>query len=272
MIGPEHLDADHLDADRPDTDHADVDHRGSSGTHAADATTPGAARETVFLAHARVRLALHRLRDGEGGALLCLHGLGERTPDEAPRWLAAWPGPIWGLDCTGHGDSTLPAGGGYTAEILMADVDHALAHLGEATLVGRGLGAYVALLAAGARPRAVAGAILTDGPGLAGGGPTPHSPMWLRPAAGTDRGRTPDPYALLDLARDIRPGDYATTYARQAVQLSGLETPISVAAVVRPPWLAAVIDEPGVTTAGIPEALARYAGVTRAAVADRPVG
>ena len=52
----------------------------------------------------------------------------------------------------------------------MADADAALAHLGPATVYGRGLGAYVALLIAGARPDLVRGAVLDDGPGLVGGG------------------------------------------------------------------------------------------------------
>lgn len=220
--------------------------------------------ETVRLTHVGVELALHRLRAGEGRPLLCLHGLGERTPPEVPTEVAGWAGPIWGLDLTGHGESSVPCGGGYTAELLMADVDHALAHLGESTLVGRGLGAYVALLIAGARPRLVAGAILTDGPGLAGGGPSPHSPVSLRPAAGAALDRTPDPYALIELTRDVRPADYATSYARQALEFSGLETPIAVAGVVRPPWLEAVVAEPGVAELTVADALDRYATATRA--------
>ena len=63
----------------------------------------------------------------------------------------------------------------------MADADAALARLGRATLLGRGLGAYVALLLAGARPKPVRGAILCDGPGLAGGGSRPGSPTVIVP-------------------------------------------------------------------------------------------
>lgn len=48
---------------------------------------------------------------------------------------------------------------------------------------------------------------------------------------------------------------------RLALDGSGLDEPISVAAVVRPPWLAAVADEVGVTTATIADALAAYAAV-----------
>ncbi|MBI2708120.1 MAG: alpha/beta hydrolase [Actinobacteria bacterium] len=225
--------------------------------------------EPVALVHNKVRLALHPLRgarDGSGPGsptrpLLCLHGLGELTSPEPPAAADAWPGPVWGLDLTGHGASTRPSGGGYTAELLMADVDAALAHLGPCTLLGRGLGAYVALLSAGARAELVRGAVLADGPGLAGGGATPASPALaphLPPGARGDD-TAPDPFALLELARDVRPPDYAVTFVRLAVMLSGLDAPIAVAAVVRPPWLAAVADEPGVLVRPAAEALARYA-------------
>jgi len=224
---------------------------------------PPARPEPTFLSHGRVRLALHTLRPGEGRPLLVLHGLGESTPAGPPRWLDAWPGPIFGLDLTGHGQSDVPAGGGYTAEILMADVDHALAHLGEATVVGRGLGAYVALLIAGARPQLVAGAILCDGPGLDGGGPAPHSPA-LVPIRVSHPAHAPDPFALIELTEDIRPADYASSFARQALQFSSLDAPISIAAVVRPPWLAAVAAEHGVIVSTVAAALNRYATATRA--------
>jgi pimeloyl-ACP methyl ester carboxylesterase len=199
---------------------------------------------TVTLRSNKVSLALHPLRDGDGRPLLLLHGLGERSPDAVPGHLAAWPGPVWALDFTGHGASSIPAGGGYYAEVLMADADAALAHLGQATVVGRGLGAYVALLLAGSRPEAVRGAVLDDGPGLTGGGSGPTTPYVLGEPL-TARA-TPDPYALLELSQDVRPPDYATTYARQASTLSGLDTALVVCAVVRPPWLAAVAAEPGV--------------------------
>ena len=208
---------------------------------------------TVMLRHVRIELALHELRAGEGRALLLLHGLAEQTPAVMPEPVAAWPGPVWGLDFTGHGASTVPVGGGYTAEILMADADQALTELGEATLVGRGLGAYVALLLAGARPAAVRGAVLMDGPGLAGGGPAPGSPSVKETAVGL--GTAPDPFALIELTQDVRPPDYAATDVRQALQLSGLDTPVVVSAVVRPPWLAAVAGESGVISMPVPEAL-----------------
>ncbi len=212
-----------------------------------------------MLRHGRVELALHELRDGDGRPLLLLHGLGEQSPSEVPPQVASWPGPIHALDFTGHGRSTVPAGGGYTAEALMADADAALAELGPATILGRGLGAYVALLVSGARADIVRGAVLTDGPGLVGGGIRPSSPFVSTAEGGT--GEAPDLYALAELSRDVRPPDYATEFVRMAVHTSGLDKPIAVAAVVRPEWLAAVVLEFGVAELAVPKALALYAGV-----------
>ena len=176
-----------------------------------------------MLTHNRVELALHTLRAGTGRPLLLLHGLGERSPDAVPDAVADWNGPITALDFTGHGASTMPIGGGYTAEILMADADAVLQHLGEATIVGRGLGA--------------------DGPGLSGGPSSPVSqPVFsLEPVEAS-----PDPYALAELGRDLRPPDYATAFSRLAVQGSDLEQPITVVARFRPAWVRAVVGEPGV--------------------------
>jgi pimeloyl-ACP methyl ester carboxylesterase len=211
---------------------------------------------TTFLRHAKIDLALHRLREGDGPQLLLLHGLGERSPSAVPPVAEAWTGPVAALDFTGHGQSTVPAGGGYTCEILMGDADAALAELGPLTLLGRGLGAYVALLLAGARPADVRGAVLLDGPGLFGGPSAPASPSVVTlperdPVA-------PDPYALVELTRDVRPPDYAASFARQAAHGSDLEHPITVSAVGRPPWLEAVVKEVGVLEAPVDVALKGY--------------
>lgn len=207
------------------------------------------------LRHGRIELALHALRGDGPPHLLLLHELGGRAPERPPAALEAWPGSLWALDFTGHGDSSLPAGGGYSAEILMADADAALAHLGEATLVGFGLGAYVALLLAGSRPLSARGAVLGDGRGLAGGGPR-GAPLDLRPAlAGA---APPDPFALHELSRDARPPGYARLFARQAHHLSPLADPVSVAASERPPWLEAVADHAGVVTRSLEQALRSY--------------
>lgn len=209
----------------------------------------------ITLVHNRVSLALHELRGGDGRTLLLLHGLGERSPHDVPSYAAGWNGPVAALDFTGHGDSTVPAGGGYTAEMLMADADIAVEHLGQVTLLGRGLGAYIALLVAGARPERVLGAVLADGPGLSGGPSVPTSQaVFLLDGDGIP----PDPYALVELGRDLRPPDYATAFVRLALQGSDLRVPIQVTARFRPAWLDAVANEPGVEVASsIEEALAR---------------
>lgn len=215
------------------------------------------------LQHNHLRLALWELRPGTGRPLLLLHGLGERTTEDALEPVESWPGPVHGLDLTGHGGSDVPKGGGYYCEVLMADADAALAALhpdGDGpgvTVVGRGLGGYVALLIAGARPDIVRGAVIADGPGLYGGGPGPTSPLLYRPA---QDGSTPDPVALVELAIDVRPPDYARTFAWQASALSGMQTAIAITAVNRPPWLAEVAAQPGVVESDLAGALALFAG------------
>lgn len=220
-----------------------------------------------FLTHNKIRLALHHLRSAETAPdptmrpLLLLHGLGECSPDHVPEWAAAWPGPIAALDFTGHGASTVPRGGGYSSEMLLADADAALAALSSPdgpgiTVLGRGLGAYIALQLAGARASLVHGAILCDGPGLAGGPSVPTSVNYF---ALPHDGSAPDPYALVELGRDLRPPDYATSFVRLAVTGSVLDSPISVCAVFRPGWLEAAAAENGVSTTTLEHALSAYA-------------
>lgn len=209
----------------------------------------------TYLTHNKIRLALHEVHNGTGRPLLLLHGLGEQSPSEVPQVAAGWTGPVMALDFTGHGASTVPAGGGYSAEILLGDADVALAHLGEATVLGRGIGGYIGLMLAGARPTQVRGAVICDGPGLWGGPTGPTSTSFVTLA---DVRTSPDPYALLELSRDLRPRDYAALFARLALEHSGLEEPITVASVVRPPWLEAVIDEMGVVIGDAEQALATY--------------
>jgi pimeloyl-ACP methyl ester carboxylesterase len=216
-------------------------------------------RERRWLRHGKIRLALRELRAGDGRPLLLLHGLGEAATTTAPAWTAAWPGGVFALDFTGHGESTVPRGGGYTAETLLGDADAAVAELGAVTVVGRGLGAYVATMLAGARPTLVRGAVLGDGPGIVGGGedgPTPQAYFRLGEAS-----VSPDPYALFELSRDLRPPDYATLFVRLAVAGSGLDEPLAVTATYRPAWLAAVAAEPGVADTTLPVALDTYARI-----------
>ena len=60
---------------------------------------------------------------------------------------------------------------------------------------------------------------------------------------------------LAELARDVRPPDYATAFVRQANELSGLEQPIFVCCADRPEWLEAVLQEPGVLETPLSSAL-----------------
>jgi pimeloyl-ACP methyl ester carboxylesterase len=215
--------------------------------------------ETVFLTHSKVTLALHKLREGSGRTLLVLHGLGEDSR-RIPLADIEWAGPVWALDFTGHGQSSVPVGGGYSSEILMADVDFALSHTGPATLLGYGLGAYVALLTAGARPDLIHGAVLTDGPGLAGGAVHVSAHAEIT-SAGSREGThtTPDPWALIELSRDARPESYVATFIRLATAASELSEPIAMCCRVRPPWVIAAEDAPGVmTNVSVNEALSIY--------------
>jgi pimeloyl-ACP methyl ester carboxylesterase len=195
-----------------------------------------------FLSHGRIRLALHCLRPAqEPGAhpLLLLHGLGESHAAHPAFSHARWPGTVYALDFTGHGASTIPAGGGYSCEVLMGDADIALAHIGPATVCGRGLGAYIALLIAGGRPDRVLGAILLDGPGMAGScaACTPYIPL-----VDTTQPAPPDPFALAELATDARPPEYAAHFARLAAQRSHLPRPVTVCTREQPPWLRAAVE------------------------------
>ena len=194
-----------------------------------------------YLQHGRVRLALHQLQRADDNRsshpLLLLHGLGESALSHPAASCAHWPGPVYALDFTGHGMSSIPSGGGYSCEILMGDVDIALAHIGPATVCGRGLGAYVALLIAGAHPTLVRGAILLDGPGLAGTSPS-ASPYI--PAVDTAGATPPDPFAIAELATDPRPPEYAVHFAFLAFQQSLLPQPIAICTREQPPWLMAV--------------------------------
>ena len=218
----------------------------------------------TMLRHNKIDLALHCLRqasDPSTRPLLLLHGLGDHTPATVPGWADSWTGVVAGLDFTGHGASSIPSGGGYTAELLLGDADAALASLveqspdGKISVLGRGLGAYIALQLAGARSAQVHGAILLDGPGLAGGptGPTSQSFFSLPPAT-----QTPDPYALVELGRDLRPPDYVRSFVHLAIANSDLDEPISVCSVFRPKWLAEVASEHGVMEVPLAEALAAY--------------
>lgn len=207
----------------------------------------------IRLRHGRVSLALHPLREAAGPTLLCLHAVGGSALDhrEAAR---LWPGPVFALDFSGHGASGPLRGGGYQPELLAAEADAALAEIGPAHLVGAGIGAYVALLLAGARPDAVPGALLLPGPGFEGGGvgpdPATHTlARWAEldpPLPGCDP-------AVRRLERDPRPPDYAEAFARAARRLLLAQGDFAA-----PPWWNAVRKSP--TAALVPGDLAKGLG------------
>ena len=84
---------------------------------------------------------------------------------------------------------------------------------------------------AGARPADVVGAILADGPGLAGGPTFPTSQSFF---VLPEHHGPPDPYALVELTHDLRPPDYAAAFVRLALAGSPLDEPITRAAVFQP--------------------------------------
>lgn len=213
-------------------------------------------RTTEYINNGDLRLALHTLEKGESRPLLLLHGLGESSEARRPYWTQSWTGPVLALDFTGHGESEVPVSGGYMPETLMSDVDHVLARYGPCTIVGRGLGAWIALLIAGARTELVHGVVLFDGGGIVGGGPqppTPHISVFENPTQAT-----PDPYALAELSRDPRPPDYALDYVRFILESSPLEHPIVVSARIKPDWLAAVAADIGVIELPLEQAVASF--------------
>jgi pimeloyl-ACP methyl ester carboxylesterase len=189
------------------------------------------------LQHGRVALELHELTRDDGTPLLLLHALYGSSGDwgEVP---AAWDGPVYALDFSGHGRSEWMLGGAYYAEHLAGDADAALAHIGRAAIAGAGFGAYVALLLAGGRPDLVPAALLLPGAGLVGSGSVPD---FTRPFPRIDPSDTTSPHdpmvRVLDF--EVRPVDYADAFARAARRLILLED-----ADPRPPWWEAARQSP----------------------------
>lgn len=203
----------------------------------------------IALRYGRVSLALEPLRPGDGAPLLLLHELRGCAQD----WegaVSAWPGPVYALDFSGHGRSAWLKGGAYSPEGLAGDADCALDRIGPAALAGAGLGAYVALLVAGARPEGVPAALLLPGVGLAGGGAAPDfdaDRLELANAARVADVRggdgAADPRARC-LERDVRPPDYARDFAARARRLLFAED-----GAARPPWWQAARAGPSAETA-----------------------
>ena len=191
------------------------------------------------IASGRAQVALHELRAGAGPTLLALHALGGSRRDFAAL-ASAWPGRVLALDFAGHGDSDWTRGGSYTPELHAADADAALLESDDACVVGAGLGAYVALLVAGARPGRVRAALLLPGRGLDGGGAAPRHDQALEVRSAEAlrildaRAAQPRPAfdpMLRACETDPRPPDYARAFADAARRLLFAEDGRA-----RPPW------------------------------------
>ncbi|HVN84811.1 MAG TPA: alpha/beta hydrolase [Candidatus Binatia bacterium] len=194
------------------------------------------------LTHGRLTLELHEIAAGRSGhqALLLLHPLYGSSAywSEAP---VTWPGGVYALDFSGHGCSDWLQGGAYYAELLAADADAALAHIGRAAVVGAGLGAYVALLLAGSRAELVTATLLVPGAGLSGAGPAPEftAPRLPidHPLPHESKGAHDPMVRVLD--REVRPPEYVEPFARAANRLLLIDDQGP-----RPPWWQAARRSP----------------------------
>ena len=224
----------------------------------------------IRLRSGRIEIALHTLRDLPGPTLLCLHALRGRGADFA-ELAGAWPGRVLALDFAGHGDSDRPRGAAYTPELLAGDADTALAHAGSACLAGVGLGAYVALLVAGARPASVPAALLLRGAGLGGSRTLPHTLVpggelrkevseLLEAARHRDAAGFDPMVRLLDA--DPRAPDYARAHADRAKRLLLAED-----GELRPIWWESVRESASALRAP-PDARAGLAILARTAGAE----
>lgn len=218
----------------------------------------------IELKNGRVSLALHALSQAEGAPLLLLHELGGAS-DEFRGVELAWPGPVYALDLSGHGYSGRVHGGAYYPEMWAADADAALVWIAEhhrdahAVLLGRGVGAYVALLLAGARPARVSASILCAGRGLFGSDSDPTTrditlpDVETRgPLRGLQASSAADPVVSHAQDHIARPADYAARFARLARRIVLVED-----GAPRPAWWSAIAAEStSVRCTALPDALA----------------
>lgn len=224
--------------------------------------------QTTRIRHGRIELALHSRRGGDGPGLLLLHALHDSSRPHLD--AIAWTGPVHALDFAGHGESDWLRGGGYTPELFAADADCALASLGDAArgicIAGAGIGAYAALLLAGARPDQVAAVLLMPGDGLGRGDGEPdfeRRPRRWPPLDAADRaGRADrcDP-ALARLNDQFKPHDYVQSFVERTRRIYLLEDP-KLPAGDLPGWWRLAARSPVAQAAGptIADALARMRG------------
>jgi pimeloyl-ACP methyl ester carboxylesterase len=193
--------------------------------------------------HGRIWLELHEIARREGPSLLLLHQLYGSSAD----WRdvsATWPGSLYALDLSGHGESEWLIGGAYYPELITADADLALTAIEPTAIVGAGIGAYAALLLAGARSTLVSAALLLPGSGLAGAGDTPHfedaKERFDRLTLDSAPRNGCDPMVQV-LDQDVRPVHYVKPFAEAAhkILLQDDGGP-------RPPWWEAIRATPNV--------------------------
>lgn len=192
----------------------------------------------IRLRSGRIQIALHTLVDRPGPCLLGVHELGGSHRD-FETFAERWPGAVHALDLSGHGASDRLKGRAYSSEDWAADADVALRHLGGAWVVGKGVGAFAALLLAGARPESALGTLLLPGRGLAGNGEGPDEArmeadrrflkLCLETATQPDR-EDFDPLAI-ETESHHRPRRYARDFAERAMPLLLAENGDE-----RPPW------------------------------------
>ena len=208
----------------------------------------------IQLQHGETRIALHPFRDVEGPPLLLLHGLYANAAT-LQALAPSWPGPVFGIDLSGHGESAWRNGGAYSGELFAADADSALAEIARESaetvvLAGEGIGAYASLLLAGGRPERVRAAVLASGRGLEGAGAVPEGGVadferrFLLPARLAPRNGPKGVDPRVAMAEfDPRPTDYAEQFAARAKQILLVEpsTP-------PPPWWDAIRNVAGVQT------------------------
>ena len=203
------------------------------------------------LEHGRVSIELHTLKSAKGSPLLLLHALGGSANGWSDAVLDWDEGPVYALDFAGHGKSGHVRGGAYYPEYFLAEADLALDQIGvPCAVIGAGVGAYVALMLAGARRQQVTSALLWDGVGLDGGGSSPDDEVELEnddferfiASASSAYAADTDPF-VAQCARDIRPLDYVKSYAAAAEPLHF--SPEVDAHPMKPAWWKAAFEANG---------------------------
>ena len=184
-----------------------------------------------------------------GGRCCCSTGSARRRPTTCRRGSTRGPGPVAALDFTGHGRVDDPASAAATRPRSCSPTPTSPSPSSARRRVfGRGLGAYIALMLAGSRPADVVGAILADGPGLAGGATFPTSQSFFamppaeRPARSLRARRAEPRPAPARLRRGVRPPRARRLAARRADHRVRRVPPAVAGGVAAEPGVAHSVD------------------------------